>query len=206
MGSQFSPSMATVRNFKMHFWTQPSKAKLIRMLPMTLVEGLGIRRSADLPQAGSHGKKFKSKYIYWDIVWKHLSERTATSLFISYSLAVTAVSSFVSALGETIVQWYRRLSLKVSFQQRERLIENEESRGEISLFAFHLVLSGVSRSLGTQCRQSRKNIFSCPTINRLSRTHKIEFYNLTFNVNSKISKYCKYLLTRVLNIPLQLHF
>ena len=35
MGSQFSPSMATVRNFKMHFRTQPSKGKLFRMLPLT---------------------------------------------------------------------------------------------------------------------------------------------------------------------------
>ena len=35
MGSQFSPSMATVGNFKMHFQTQPSEGKLFRMLPLT---------------------------------------------------------------------------------------------------------------------------------------------------------------------------
>ena len=35
MGSQFSPSMVTVRNFQMHFRTQPSKGKLFRMLPLT---------------------------------------------------------------------------------------------------------------------------------------------------------------------------
>ena len=35
MVSQFSPSTATVRDFKMHFRTHPSKGKLIRMLPLT---------------------------------------------------------------------------------------------------------------------------------------------------------------------------